>query len=72
MAAFAEVKVCICVVATHSSHTSQWKNTGYEVHCSEDPEKAFHRNLLIDYGSRIMGLRVCEDLLSCPHVHLMV
>jgi hypothetical protein len=31
-----------------------------------------NKNLLINHGSRIMGVRVCEGLLPCPPVLLMV
>jgi hypothetical protein len=38
---------------------------------SEDPKKGFKQKLPIEHDSRIMGLRVCEGVLSCCPVLVM-
>lgn len=71
MPALVKVKFCSCVVATHSIHIKS-----VDVHLKnialKTQRKVSNKNLHIEHDSRIMGLRVCEGVLSCYcHVLMM-
>jgi len=63
MVALVKVKVCSCVVAIHSIHIKsvdvQIKNITLKTQ-----RRISNKNLPIEHDSRIMGLRVCEGVLS--------
>jgi hypothetical protein len=71
MAALVKVKVCRCVVATNSIHIKsvdvQIKNTALKTQ-----RRVSNKNLPNEHDSRIMGLRVCEDvMLPCTHAVML-
>jgi hypothetical protein len=70
MPALVKVKVCSCVVATQHPH--KVSGCTFKEYCFEDPKKVSNKNLPTENDSRIMGLRVCEGVLSCYcHVLMM-